>query len=121
MSLEDQTKQYIKDEFKRIIDNTCYNSGTLSNVKTCKISEEKINNISYFLSHKLPKCDKLKINLNSVRNGKLISRGAFGYSFLVTNTDNKKIIIKIILCEKTINYLPDGASSEEKKNLLMKK
>ena len=94
----------ISDEIKEIKKNTCYTEKKeLKNVKTCKISDEKIENISYFLSHKLPKCKELKIDLKLISDGHIISRGAFGYSFLVENKENKKIIIKIIICDTDIS------------------
>ena len=81
------------DEIKEIKENTCYTENReLKNLKTCKISDKKIENISYFLSHKLPQCKELKINLNSISDGQIISRGAFGYSFLVKNEERKKIV-----------------------------
>jgi len=70
---------------------------------TCRVSNKNITQISYFLSHKLPKCKKLNITLDNIRNGKIISRGSFGYSFYVTKSDGKNIVIKIIICNNKNN------------------
>lgn len=84
-------QDYVSEDIRNIIDHTCRDkNGNLLDVKTCKITDEKINNITYFLVHKLPKCEELKININSVRRGKIIGRGAYGYSFLVETTTKKK-------------------------------
>lgn len=88
------------------IKNDCYDSKNrlIDESETCLISEDNIKNISYFLSHKLPRCKKLNIKLEDVKNGKLISRGSYGYSFLIERADNTKTIIKIIVCNHKIKF-----------------
>ena len=61
---------------------------------TCLISNDKIEQISKFLSHILPKCKKLNITLNDIKNGNILGAGAYGYTF-----KTKDKVIKIILCE----------------------
>jgi thiamine kinase-like enzyme len=67
---------------------------------TCLLSNDNIYKISYFLSHKLPKCKKLGLTLNNIRKGNIISKGSFGYSFNVTKSDDTSTVIKIIMCNK---------------------
>ena len=82
ISHEIESIKNISDGIKNIKKNTCYYSdGRIKSEKTCKLSNDNINKISYFLSHKLPKCKKLDITLDNIRDGKIISRGSFGYSF----------------------------------------
>jgi len=64
---------------------------------TCKITEENIKNISTFISHIIPSCGDTGITLDSIRNGKILGRGSFGYSFLAGDK-----IIKIIVCNDTM-------------------
>ena len=81
----------------------CFNSDgkRKKNIPTCKLSEESINDISYFLAHKIPKCHALNITLDNIRNGKILGKGSFGYSFLVTKSNSEKVIIKIIVCDRS--------------------
>ena len=62
-------------------------------IETCKIDPKKINNISYFLTYIIPNCNNHNIQLSDIKSGRIIGKGAFGYSFLV-----KSIIIKIVIC-----------------------
>lgn len=81
----------------------CFNKDgkRIKNIPTCKLSEESINDISYFLAHKLPQCSQLNITLENIRNGKILGKGSFGYSFLVTKNNLETVIIKIIVCNKS--------------------
>lgn len=107
-------KKKIQIDIKDFIDETCYEKEKFKSIKTCLITDEKIDNISYFLAHKLPKCLELKINLESIKDGTIIGRGAFGYSFLVTNRDKKKIIIKIVICDKIKSLIDKDETSDDK-------
>jgi hypothetical protein len=70
---------------------------------TCNIDDVKIRNISYFLANILPNCNIHNIKLENIRNGKIIGKGEFGYSFKITNNSNKSYIVKIIICDE--NYI----------------
>ena len=103
-TLEKDIGYYIREEMHDCIGT----NGKVKNIPTCKITEENIYNITHFLAHKIPKCEHLDINLENIRNGKIIGKGSFGYSFLVTKNTNEKVIIKIVVCNKT-----DGQTEEE--------
>ena len=73
--------------------------------KTCKITDEYIDIITFFLTNNVPKYKDLNIELRDIKKGKIINIGDFSYDFLA-----KDIVIKIILCD---NYY-------HKKQLLIK-
>lgn len=101
---EEESIKNINVSIKSILNKECLDKdGNKKKVQTCIISDDMIHNISYFLSHKIPKCKNLDISLDNIKNGKIISRGSFGYSFLITNKLNNKIIIKIIVCNDKKN------------------
>ena len=114
MNTEEYWQKQINMQVTDIIEKTCYNGEKRKPIKTCLITDEKIDNIAYFLAHKLPKCKDLKINLESIKKGEIIGRGAFGYSFLVTNTNDKKVIIKIVICDKNEMNEDKSETSDDK-------
>lgn len=69
-----------------------------SNIPTCNLSENKIIDISYFLTSVLTKCPSTNISLQNIKETKIIGRGTYGYGLSVGDK-----IVKIIICEKTIN------------------
>jgi serine/threonine protein kinase len=96
---ESSSMENIIDGMIHVRNRNCYDiNRKLSNEPTCRITNNNIINISYFLSHKLPKCRNLNITLNDVKNGRILSLGTFGYSFLIEREDKTKNIIKIIVC-----------------------
>jgi len=102
MTENDSKEQISIENIKNGIHKTrlsCFNEvGVIkSRENTCKITDNMIDNISFFLSHKLPKCKYLNISLENIKNGKIISRGSFGFSFLIIDNKNNKKIIKIIV------------------------
>ncbi len=88
---------------KIIDDITVYqknNCDPISKEPTCKIDDKDIEHISKFLTHIIPKCKKTNITLDDIKNGKILSKGAFGYSFIAG--DN---IIKIAVCKENNNNM----------------
>ena len=71
----------ISTDIQKIKDIQCNKPSDMS---VCLITPSDIKNISYFLSHKLPKCKKLNITLNDIKNGNFLSSRSSGYSFLIT-------------------------------------
>lgn len=99
--MEEETISVINTSINKKMED-CYKDGKrVMNIPTCKISDSDINQISYFLAHKIPKCPNLNITLDNIRKGKIIGKGSFGYSFLVTKNTTEKTIIKIIVCDKS--------------------
>jgi serine/threonine protein kinase len=76
--------------------------GPINQELSCKIDDNDIKNISKFLAHIVPKCPQTDINLEDIKNGKILSKGAFGYGFSAGNS-----VIKIIVCNdiKNIRYI----------------
>jgi hypothetical protein len=74
------------------VTNSCVDIDTRP---TCNITDEQIDEITQFLTHKLPKCKHLDISLKNIQEGQIIGSGSFGYTFKI-----KDKIIKIILCDK---------------------
>ncbi len=72
---------------------TCAGTETPS----CAISENDIINISAFITDVMTTCPESGISRNDVRNGKVLSKGSFGYGFLAGNK-----IIKIIVCNSNM-------------------
>lgn len=109
--IEKDSIENIKNGIK-IARASCYDAYGNFNKKenTCAITKEMIGNISFFLSHKLPKCKYLNMSLENIKNGRIISRGSYGYSFLVSDRNNKKKIIKIILAKDDDVYDYDDES-----------
>ena len=87
--------------------------GKKKEIPTCQLNDHDIENISYFIAHKIPKCEKLNISLANIQSGIIIARGSFGYSFLLTNMMGRKVLIKIIVCN---NKKPEYIT--EKENML---
>jgi len=75
-----------------------------------KYNNGKIENIANFLSSVIPSCSDIDITLKEIRNGKILGRGGFGYSYLTAfNDPSRKKIIKIAICkdDKSINELKE--------------
>lgn len=76
--------------------------GPIDEQLSCQINENDIKNISKFLAHVIPKCPQTDITLQDIKDGKILSKGAFGYGFSAGNS-----VIKIIVCKdiKNIRYI----------------
>ena len=95
---ENESIQNIEHSINSMINTECYDkNGLRKKHPTCIINDKMIKNISYFLSHKIPKCKELNITLDNIKNGKIISKDEYLYSFMLTNKLKKKITISIIV------------------------
>jgi len=66
---------------------------------SCDVNDKTIEEISRFIAHIIPKCDKTDITLDDIKDGKILSKGGFGYSFLTSlSNKNRKKIIKMAIC-----------------------
>jgi thiamine kinase-like enzyme len=89
------TENDIRVNFTKFKNDRCENEESVA----CSIDDDKINEISYFIAHIIPKCPNVDIKLDHIKNGNILSKGGMGYSFMTSNTDpNKKKIIKIAIC-----------------------
>lgn len=88
---------YLQSNIRKKKDKECIINHKKINSITCNIDDIKIHQIAYFLSNILPNCNSFNIKLGNVRNGTIIGKGEFGYSFKI-NTNDKSYIIKIIIC-----------------------
>ena len=68
------------------------------NRPTCRLTEDKIKSITYFLTSVITKCKSTNITLENIKNAKIIGKGTYGYGLSVGDK-----IIKIIICEKSID------------------
>ena len=94
-------------EVNNTITELCGTKSNRHTIPTCQLSETDIENISHFLSNVIPKCEHLGITLDNIRNGKILSKGTFGYGFLSGSKDK---VIKIIVCPKRFletKYTPE--------------
>lgn len=79
-------------EYKR---TRCAGDTTVS----CSITPTQIDEISYFLAHTIPKHNN--IELIDIKNGKILGRGGFGYSYITkppSDSGRTPTIIKIAVC-----------------------
>lgn len=62
---------------------------------TCKLNERMINNITTFLCHIIPTNNNNNITIHDIKDGEILGRGSFGYTF---GLNDKNIVIKINVC-----------------------
>ena len=97
-----ETKVY--DDFSSFIERKCINDNSV----TCQINDNKLYEITSFIAHEIPKCKTIGISLDDLRNGKVLAKGGFGYSYITAmNNNDRKKIIKVAICSdiKIINDL----------------
>jgi len=94
IEVNEDIKNLIKN-VKKYKETKC---GPIDIEQSCKITGKDIENISKFLAHNIPKCKETNITLQDIKNGKILSKGAFGYGFSAGNT-----VIKIIICKNNQN------------------
>ncbi len=75
---------------------------------SCAITENDIINMSAFITDVMTTCPESNITRNDVRNGKVLSKGSFGYGFLAGNK-----IIKIIVCNSNMKEEDKEGLKEE--------
>jgi serine/threonine protein kinase len=98
----------VSDEFNNFIKRKCVNDKSVS----CQIDGNKLNEITSFIAHEIPKCKKIDITLNDLKDGKVLAKGGFGYSYITAmNNDSRKKIIKVAICT-------DSKATEELKSEL---
>jgi serine/threonine protein kinase len=69
---------------------------------SCSITDTDKENIANFLAHVIPKCKKADITVEDIKAGKILGKGAYGYSYLTKRNNNNHKIIKInIYTEKS--------------------
>jgi hypothetical protein len=101
------TNEYISNDFKFFYDRKCKNDNSVA----CKINDNKIDEISDFIAHEIPKCTEIDITLDDIKHGKILSKGGFGYSYITAlNNPSRKKIIKIAICSGTLGKsLPESS------------
>lgn len=97
--MESKAQKQIVRSIDKIMEKEC--DANTKQSPTCQLSGYDIDNISYFIAHKIPKCKKLNISLDNISQGRIISRGSFGYSFKLINKNGIAVLIKIIVCNNT--------------------
>ncbi len=98
----------VSDEFKNFIKRKCVNDKSVS----CQIDDNKLNEITSFIAHEIPTCKKIDITLDDLKDGKVLAKGGFGYSYITAmNNNSRKKIIKVAICT-------DNKATEELKSEL---
>ena len=113
------TETKILYEFSGYIRNKCNNDKSVS----CKIDDYKLNEITSFIAHEIPKCKKIDISLDDLKDSQVLAKGGFGYSYLTAmNNNSRKKIIKIAICTDPIvieNLKSDNKGNELSKFIIM--
>lgn len=85
----------VSDSFREFIKRKCINDNSVS----CQLNDSKINEITSFIAHEITNCKQIDITLDDLKNGKVLAKGGFGYSYLTSiNNDSRKKIIKVAIC-----------------------
>jgi hypothetical protein len=88
----------VSDNFRDFIKRKCINDNSVS----CKLNDNKIDEITSFIAHEITKCNEIDISLDDLKDGKVLAKGGFGYSYLTSiNNDSRKKIIKVAICTDT--------------------
>ncbi len=94
MNLSDDIRNLSRNIYSKKSE-TCIATETPS----CDITNDDINNMSSFIVDTIAKCSSTGITKEDIKNGKVLSKGSFGYGFLAGNK-----IIKIVVCNKGMKH-----------------
>ncbi len=90
---------YISEDFTTFYQSKCKNEDQKKKSIACSISFDKIDEISHFIAHEITRCKEIDITLDDLKDGKVLAKGGFGYSYITSlNNSSRKKIIKIIIC-----------------------
>ncbi len=71
----------------------------------CGITDEDKERISSFLAHVIPQCEKADIKLEDIKAGKILGKGAFGYSYRTKRNNKPHKVIKINIYSETKQHI----------------